>query len=85
MISRMYSVFDNAVNVFGTPFTVPHVQYAVRYFESLVKDPKSDVSKWPSQFHLFEVGEFDDSTGLITVHQVPVSMGLASQFVRSEE
>lgn len=84
MIYRAYSIYDNAVNTFAPPFFVPHVQIAMRYFEALASDPKSDVSKWPSQFHLFELGEFDDAHGSLAIHTAPVSMGLASQFVKQE-
>lgn len=84
MKQRMCSVFDNGVNVWGAPFFVPHVQYALRYFETLARDVKSDVSKFPSQFHLFELGEFDEDAGTFVIHSVPVSLGLASSFLKPE-
>jgi len=78
------SIFDSGIAAYGVPFHVNHRQYALRYFENLARDPKSDISKYPSSFHLFELGEFDDETGQITMHQNPISLGLASSFLNQE-
>lgn len=80
MIYRVMSIYDNGVNSFSQPFFVNHVQHALRYFETLAKDPTSDVSRYPSNFHLFELGEFDDSNGVFMPHEKHVSLGLASTF-----
>lgn len=84
MIHRIFSIYDNAVKTWAPPFTVQHVQYALRYFETLANDQKSDVAKYPSQFHLFELGEFDDETGDVNRHTQPVSIGLASSYVKEQ-
>lgn len=81
MIHRGFSIYDHGVNTFSTPFFVTHVTIALRYFEALAKDEKSDVSKYPRSFQLYEVGEFDDSNGSFTPHTTPVSVGFASQFL----
>jgi len=80
MIYRVMSIYDSGVSVFGTPFHVNHVQHGIRYFQTLARHEKSDVSRFPSQFTLFELGEFDDQNGVITMHSAPVSLGLASSF-----
>lgn len=80
MIHKAYSILDTAINVYGAPFVSQYEGLALRYFTSQANDPSSDIGRYPSQFHLFCVGEFDDATGAITGYPVPVSLGLASSY-----
>jgi len=84
MIYRVFSIHDAGVGAYAIPFHVNHVAYALRYFETLARDPKSDVSKFPSQFTLFEIGEFDDSNGVMTAHANHINHGLASNLLSEE-
>ena len=39
----------------------------------------------PTDYTLFELGEFDDVKGRIQMYEVPVNLGLAAQYVRQDE
>ena len=65
------SVKDSAAQAFGRPIFVPSVAVAVRSFRDEVnrKDSTDDLSRHPDDFELYEVGVFDDATGIIEVNE----------------
>lgn len=85
MKHRAYSILDTAINVYSVPFFVQHEGIALRYFQTLANDDKSDVGRYPSQFHLFLVGYFDDDAGMLEMLPTPDSIGLASSYVNPRE
>lgn len=81
MKHHAYSIKDAAINVFTVPIFVQYEAIAVRYFNTLANDTTSDVGKYPNQFDLFFVGEFDDDTGVF--EQVEATwIASASSFVK---
>ena len=69
MIQIIVSVKDTAAQAFGRPIFVPSVAVAVRSLRDEVnrKDSTDDLAKHPDDFELYEIGSFDDSTGIIEV------------------
>ena len=69
MMQVIVSVKDTAAQAFGRPVFVPTVSVAVRSFRDEVNRPdsKEDMAQHPEDFELYELGSFDDSTGLIQV------------------
>lgn len=59
------SVFDSAAQAFMRPMFVPARGLAVRAFRDEVNrnDPENSMYSHASDYELFEIGEFDDSTG----------------------
>lgn len=77
---RIFAIHDSGVASFSAPFFVNHVQHAMRYFETLCKDPKSDLGKFPGSFNLFELGEFDEENGSFNLHTAPIKTLSGLQF-----
>jgi len=69
LIQVIVSVKDTAAQAFGRPVFVPTTAVAVRSFRDEVnrKDSNEDMAKHPDDFELYEIGSFDDSTGVISV------------------
>lgn len=82
MITKAFAVYDSKAVVYGTPFFMGAVGLAVRAFTDLVNDPKSSVSRYPEDFSLFELADFDDTKGVF-IPKIPVNLGLASGYVKS--
>ncbi len=63
------SVKDTAAQAFGRPVFVPTVSVAVRSFRDEINRPdsKEDMAQHPEDFELYELGSFEDATGVITV------------------
>ena len=59
------SIRDSAADAYGRPFFLPSVGVAIRSFTDEVNRPSEDnqIYQHPEDFDLFELGEFDDTTG----------------------
>ena len=73
MFLSIMAVKDTAAQAFGRPFFVPTAAVGVRSFRDEVnrKDSQDDMAKHPDDFELYELGEFNDSTGVISVSEQP--------------
>jgi len=62
------SIKDLAAQAFGRPAFVPSVGVAVRSFSDEVNrdHPDNQMFSHPSDFELYEVGQFDDATGVFS-------------------
>lgn len=80
---RGYSIYDNQAKYFTPPFFMKNEAEAKRAFGEVANNPQSDACKFPNDFCLYEVGTFDDSTALLTMHPQPSNLGLAASYKRS--
>lgn len=65
MMLKLYSIFDSKVKAFQWPNVIVNDDTALRSFKSLVNDGQSMQFKHPTDFILYEIGEYDDSTAEI--------------------
>lgn len=84
MQSSVYSVYDSKAGVFCTPFTSENDSTALRAFRYAANDKEMDIGKYPSDFTLFVIGTFDNSTGQVSSIE-PVSLALALTLVQPTE
>lgn len=84
MITKVFSVFDDAVKSFAQPFFAPTKESAIRSFRGLVEDKNALVNKYPHDYSLFELGEYDDQKGTLTSHMAPIHLGGAFEFMEKD-
>jgi len=60
---NVYSIKDNKVGTYGMPFFSPNEVQATRNFARSCHDTNVQISIFPSDFDLFYLGSFDDTTG----------------------
>lgn len=67
------SIFDVKQNGFGQPFFVVSRGIAFRSIgdDLMRKDTDNVMARHPGDFKLYELGEFEDSTGMLKVHAKP--------------
>lgn len=65
------SLKDAKADTFSPPFFQVNRASALRVLSDLVADERSTVSRHPEDFALFELGTFDDVTGMITSYDMP--------------
>ena len=65
MIYKCFSVYDKKVGVYGMPFFAINSVDAYRSFETLAMDDKTNVGRWPTDFDLVFLGDFDNATGTL--------------------
>lgn len=77
MISHAYSIFDSKAAVFGPPIFFQNSALAIRSFTDYANDPSMMIHRHPEDFSLFQIGTFDDNTGVLS-SITPVSLVTAS-------
>jgi len=68
---KLYSLFDKAHGAYGAPFQAPNDALAVRSFEEASMDASHVFAKFPGDFTIFYVGEFDENTATFTPANPP--------------
>lgn len=72
MTKIYYAVYDRKAEVFSPPFLEIKDGTAIRAVQDLVINSKDHVfAKHPSDFSLHRLGEFDETTGIITGNDKP--------------
>lgn len=66
MKQYLFSVLDGKVGSWSRPFCEPTSQAAVRMVISIIRDGDNLLAKFPSDYSLWEVGQFDDETGEVS-------------------
>jgi len=75
------TVKDRAADAFGRPMFVRSIGEAIRSFSDEVNRSGDDNQLYnhSDDFDLFELGEFDDNTGLFVLHEQPKLVSLGKQ------
>ncbi len=71
MIHKAFTIYDAKAKAHLPPFFLPQVGQATRHFTDACNDPKTMFSQHPEDYHLNEVGSFDDDTGLFQAFDSP--------------
>lgn len=71
MLQKMYAVHDSKAETFNQPFYCKTHGEAERNFAQLKADEKSFVSKYPEDYDLYYVGDYDTNTGKIKALDTP--------------
>lgn len=62
---KIFSIKDKKSGAFDNPFYRASYAEAERSFQMLAKDEKTMIHHYPEDYSLFEIGEFDSTTGEI--------------------
>jgi hypothetical protein len=75
------TVKDRAADAYGRPMFVPSTGVAIRSFSDEINRNNADNQLYnhPDDFDLYELGEFDDNSGLFTLHEQPKLLSLGKQ------
>lgn len=65
MLTKICAVRDRAIDAFGQPMFVVAVGQAVRGFRDEVNNKQSAIGMHPEDYDLYEIGEYDDASGMI--------------------
>jgi len=75
------TVKDRAADAYGRPMFVPSTGIAIRSFSDEINraDQDNQMYNHSDDFDLYELGEFDDNTGLFSLHEQPKLLTLGKQ------
>ena len=71
MIQKVFSVFDQKAQVYSKPFFCPNEGVATRSLIDVMRSEEHEFSKYAEDFVLFELGQFDDDSGMLEPLQEP--------------
>jgi len=83
MILNAYAVLDNKVGVFSSPFFCHHDAIAKRSLYEASANAETMLARYPTDFTLFRVGQFDDANGVLLAC-TPENLGTVSAIVNAE-
>ncbi|AXH75519.1 MAG: nonstructural protein [Microviridae sp.] len=67
MIRDMFTVYDSKAQAFGNPFFMENKSTAIRAFTFAANDKNSDIGRYPSDFQLYYLGQFNDEDASLTI------------------
>lgn len=70
----LFSVYDDKARIYCNPFVHVNRASAERDFLHACQDPSSELSKFPTDYTLVELGGYDDITGVIEAHAQPTTI-----------
>lgn len=80
MNKKIFATYDSKAEAYLQPFFMRARGEAVRAWETVCNDPKSEFYNHPEDFTLFELGEYDELTGTLFPHQAKIALGCAIEF-----
>lgn len=84
MKQQAFCIKDVKTGIHGLPFFSPTLESGKRLFAELVSDGESLPARYPEDFFLMHIGEWEDDTGML-LGSVPMSLGYGRAYVRKGE
>lgn len=79
---KLFAVRDVKADAFGSPMSIATKGLALRSFGDACVAPNSELCRFPDDYMLYELGEYDPNSGQITSHRLPVFIISASDIVK---
>lgn len=81
MIHRIFTVYDAKAEFYSKPFFARSTGEALRQFQEAANDEQNSIGRYPEDYAIFEIGEFDELTGAINVMDAFKSLGRGIDYV----
>lgn len=83
MIHYAYTVHDTKSHSYGPPMFFRHAAEAMRAFEQAANDEGTMLHKYPSDYELVRIGNYNDEHGILTTED-HISLGFAQDFIKQK-
>jgi len=81
---KIFCMYDVKAAHFIQPFSETSTIAALRGFDVAVNEGKSTFARFPDDFCLMELADFDPETGKITPHMSPLNLGSARSVLKPD-
>lgn len=71
MVLKVFSIRDSKAEVYNMPFYQKTMGEAERSFRQAAMDEKTTLSKYPEDYDLYYLGEYDDNSGKLIPKDTP--------------
>lgn len=85
MTLQVFAIRDTKAEAYMRPFFTQTKGLALRSFIEIAKDKEHPIGKYPGDYHLFRIAEYDDNTGKISPLDTKENMGCALDFLNPSE
>lgn len=85
MILKVFSIRDAKAGVFFNPFYKTSHGEAERDFHHAVNDDKTTLNRYPEDFDLYYLGQYDDNTGKFESLDTPLHVKKAIQCFENKQ
>jgi hypothetical protein len=85
MLLKVFSVYDSKVGAYLPPIYLRSKGEAIRSLTTALADSSHQFAKYPEDYTLFDLGEWDDATASFHMLPTPVSVGKAIEFMAVAE
>lgn len=85
MILKIFAIRDIKAEAYFPPFFLPTPGLAERQFSDMVNNPDQITGKYPEDFTLYYLGEFNDHTGDINPLPEPTPLAKGKDLVAQTE
>lgn len=76
---KLFTIYDSKAEAYLPPITFRTTAEAIRGFIQTVKDPSSQFHKHPADYTLYELGEYNQLSALITTYPSPRPLSNAAE------
>lgn len=74
---KIFSVYDSKAEAYIRPFFSKNAQTAMRDFATAANDQTTAFHRNAGDYTLFEIGEWDEQTGVIKTNDIKTNLGTA--------
>lgn len=78
---KLFAVRDVKADAFGSPMSISTRGLALRSFFDACQAPNSELMRFPEDYMLYELGEYDPNSGLIVAYNLPLLVCTATSVV----
>ena len=66
MLMHVFAVYDMKAEAYYPPMFQKTVGLALRIFKDMANNPDTTVGRFPTDYALFQIGTYEDTTGILT-------------------
>lgn len=81
---QVFAIYDSKVKDFANPFFMHSKGELQRGFTELVNDPKTKLNKYPEDFSVFHLGEYNSESGALIPLQAPERLFTALEVINTQ-
>jgi hypothetical protein len=81
MKKYLFTVYDSKSGVYGAPTEFVSKGVAIRSFSEVANNPETQFGKYPEDFILFLIAEYEDTTGEVIPRIPHETIGKAIEFI----
>lgn len=78
---KLFAVRDVKADAFGAPMSIATKGLALRSFGDACCSPSSELARFPADYMLYEIGEYEPNSGKLIGHDVPVFVASAVEMI----